>query len=597
MTRELADEVRDEQIKVLYRQARVVFIPNVVAGPAIVYVLWDQIPAAWLLAWWAALYLVTGARAVMVWVHGRRARSLAENRRWGWNLAGINALSGAMWGVAGFFFISDAEPLSQAFVIVTLAAMTAGAVSSLSAFLPAYVMFAIPCVAPLIARALLEWHDDAGSRTGTTWLALAILAFIYLAVHLVFARNTQRTLAESIRLRFEKLDLVDQLTVQKERAEAANVAKSKFLAAASHDLRQPMHALGLFIDALRGEPHAQRAARIVDSVTESHLAATGLLDNLLEFSRVDAGIVKAAVASFPVQRLLDQLRAEYTVQASAADLELRIRPCRAFVRSDPVLLSRMVGNLVSNAIRYTDEGRILIGCRRVAGKLRIEVHDSGIGIAKEQHQAIFREFFQIDEGARRGGRPVGMGLGLAIVSGLSQALDHPVRIASTPGKGSVFAVTVPIGEPVAAAVRSEVALTDNLKGKTVLVIDDEAAIRDAVADVLMRWGCLPVTAAGPEQAAELFRVRGGCPDALVVDYQLDRGASGLDAIAHLAAVFGHSIPAIIVTGDTQPERLREASEIGYPLLHKPLAPMRLRAALSAALAAPTIVPAFRVPAR
>jgi two-component system, sensor histidine kinase len=586
MTRELADEVRNEQIKVLYRQGGVAIASNVVAPPAVLYALWGQLPHGLLLAWGAGMYLVTGARALLVWLHRRRARAPHENRRWVWYLAAFTALSGAGWGLAGFLFISGAEPLSQAFVIVTMAAMTAGAVSSLSAFLPAYVMFVIPCVGALIARTLLEWRANAGSSSGAMWLMLAMLSTLYLAVHIVFARNTQRTLVESIRLRFEKLDLVEQLTVQKERAEAANVAKSKFLAAASHDLRQPMHALGLFIDALRGEPHAERAARIVDSVTESHQAATGLLDNLLEFSRVDAGIVKAAVASFRVQRLLDQLRAEYTVQASAADLELRIRPCRAFVHSDPVLLARMVGNLVSNAIRYTDEGRIVIGCRRVAGRLRIEVHDSGIGIAKDQHQAIFREFFQIDDGARRGGRAVGMGLGLAIVSGLSQALGHPVTLASTPGKGSVFAVTVPIGEPVAEGASFEVALADNLKGKTILVIDDEAAIRDAVAEVLMRWGCLPVTASGPEHAAEIFRARGGWPDALVVDYQLDRGTSGLDAIAHLSAAFGRSIPAIIVTGDTQPERLREASDIGYPLLHKPLAPMRLRAALSAALTRP-----------
>ena len=585
MTRDFAEAVRDEQIEVLYRQCRVVFVPNVVATPAIMYVLWDQLPQAWLLAWGAAVYLVTGVRALLVWLHGRRARNPAENRRWGWKLAGMNALSGAMWGVAGFLFISGAQPLAQAFVIVTLAAMTAGAVSSLSAFLPAYVMFAVPCVGPLVVRALLEWRADAGTRTGTTWLLLAILALVYLTVHLVFARNTQRTLTDSIRLRFEKLDLVEQLTVQKERAEAANVAKSKFLAAASHDLRQPMHALGLFIDALRSEPHAPKAGHIVDNVIESHQSATSLLDNLLEFSRVDAGIMNVAVSHFPVQRLLDQLRTDYALQASAADLDLRIRPCSAFVRSDPVLLARMVGNLVSNAIRYTDEGRILVGCRRVAGALTIEVHDTGIGIAPEEHQAIFREFYQAGDGTRRRGKALGMGLGLAIVSGLSQALAHPVTVRSTPGKGSSFAVRVPLGEAVAAVASAPVALADELRGKTILVIDDEAAIRDAVAEVLGRWGCHPVAAASARDAAAIFAARGDRPDAMVVDYQLERGESGLDAIAHLHAAFAMHVPAIIVTGDTQPERLREASAIGYPLLYKPLAPMRLRAALTAALQA------------
>jgi CheY-like chemotaxis protein len=352
-----------------------------------------------------------------------------------------------------------------------------------------------------------------------------------------------------------------------------------------------MHALGLFIDALRSESHAPKASAIVDNVIESHASATTLLDNLLEFSRVDAGIANVAMADFPVQRLLDQLKSEYALQASAADLELRIRPCGAFVRSDPVLLGRMVGNLVSNAIRYTEEGRVLVGCRREAGALRIEVHDTGIGIAPEEHQAIFREFYQAGDGTRRRGKALGMGLGLAIVAGLAHALSHAVTVRSRPGKGSSFAVRVPLGKAVAASISAPVALADDLKGRTILVIDDEATIRDAVCEVLLRWGCRPVAAASSREAAAIFEARGGRPDAMVVDYQLEGGESGLDAIAYLYTAFAFYVPAIVVTGDTQPERLREASVIGHPLLYKPLAPMRLRAALSAALqAAPAARP-------
>ena len=583
MTPDIAAHIRDEQIKVLYRQARVVFVPNVLACPAIAYVLWNALPHGALLAWVAAMYLVTGARALLVWIYARGARTIEENRRWGWALAAMNMVSGAGWGAAGFFFVGYSDPLGQAFVIVTLAAMAAGAVGSLSAFFPAYALFAIACVGPLIARTLVEWRITPGD-SGTTYLLLSLLALVYLAVHLVFSRNTERALVESIRLRFEKGLLVEQLTVQKERAEAANVAKSKFLAAASHDLRQPMHALGLFIDALRSEAHAPRAERLVEKVTDSHIAATGLLDNLLEFSKVDAGILKPVVASFPVQRLLDQVRAEYEVQASAADLELRIVPSSAWVRTDPVLLARMLGNLVSNAIRYTEQGRILIGCRRLPAHLRIDVLDTGIGIAVEEHEAIFREFYQVD-GARRRRRAQGMGLGLAIVHGLALTLEHTLKVSSIPGKGSAFGVRVPLGERVVADAPVPAEIMDGLAGRTVLVIDDEPAIRDAVSEVLRRWGCEPVAAASALEAARLFPSRGGVPDAMVVDYQLENGASGLDAILHLEAVFGAQVPAVVFTGDTQPERLREANDIGYPLLYKPLAPMRLRAALSNALQA------------
>ena len=591
MAPDIAAQIREEQVKVLYRQARVVFVPNMIACPAIVYVLWNALPHGALLAWLGAMYVVTAARALLVWLHGRRERSQEDNRRWGWALAAMNMVSGSGWGTAGYFFVGYSDPLGQAFVIVTLAAMASGAVGSLSAFFPAYAMFAIACVSPLIARTLVEWQATPGSA-GTTYLLLGILSLVYLTVHLVFSRNTERALVESIRLRFEKLLLVEQLTVQKERAEAANVAKSKFLAAASHDLRQPMHALGLFIDALRNESHATHAARLVDKVTDSHAAATGLLDNLLEFSKVDAGILKPVVTSFPVQRLFDQLRAEYELQASAAELELRIVPCSACVRSDPILLGRMLGNLVSNAIRYTDEGRILIGCRRLPGHVRIEVIDTGIGIPVGEHHAIFREFYQVD-GARRRRRAQGMGLGLAIVSGLAQALEHTLRISSIPGKGSVFAVKVPLGAVASDASANEAGITDNLAGRVVLVIDDEPAIRDAVCEVLRRWHCEPIAAGSAADAVRLVRQRGRAPDAMIVDYQLEHGESGLDAIVHLEAAFGAGVPAVVVTGDTQPERLREANDIGYPLLYKPLAPMRLRAALSAALAsqARSVIPA------
>src|SRR5262249_1402051 len=500
-----------------------------------------------------------------------------------WALAAMYGLSGALWGTAGVLFFDPAEPLFVAFLAMLGAGMTAGGVSSASPFLPAYLMLALPCVRPFIAPAYRQWHVGGG---GPTYLLLALLSTVFLLVNLTFARNTARTVQESILLRFEKLDLVEQLTTEKERAEAASVAKSRFLAAASHDLRQPLHALGRFIDALRAEPHAPRAGRIVDSIQESHRATTSLLENLLDFSKVDAGIVKPALASFPVQGVLDQVRADYALQANAADLEFRVRSCRVAVRSDPVLLARMLGNLISNAIRYTETGRVLVGCRRRAGHLRIEVHDTGIGIPEGQHQAVFREFYQVEDGARPQRKGVGMGLGLAIVSGLAKALEHPVPLSSAPGKGSVFAVRVPLADPqTAVAAAPAPVMSDSLRDRTILVIDDEPAIRDAVAEVLLRWGCHPLTAGSAEAAAAAFAARGERPDAMVVDYQLEHGEAGVEAIARLAVIFGTSLPAIIVPGATRRERRRGVREIGSRRLYKPLAPMRLRAALTAALQA------------
>ena len=581
MTADSTAAVRDEQVEVLFRQARITFVPNLVAVPAIVYLLYAEVPHVDLLAWGAAMYAVTAARALLVWLHGRRPREPRANLRWATALVAANSVSGSGWGAAGFFFVTGSAALSQAFVIVTIAAMTSGAVSSLSALLPAYVAFAVPCVGPLIVRMFLAWGGGSGGD-GVAYLMIGILAIVYLGVHVFFARNTERNLVESIRLRFENVALVEQLKREKERAESASLAKTKFLAAASHDLRQPMHALGLFIDALRAEPHTARGRRLSDSVADSHQAATALLDNLLEFSRVESGSLEPVPRVFPVQALLDSLRNDFAVQASAAELELRVRACGAQVRSDPILLARLVGNLVANAIRYTDQGRVLVGCRREAGALRIEVHDTGIGIAPERQAHVFREFYQVDGGARRRGRSVGMGLGLAIVAGLAQALGHAVSLRSQPGRGSAFCVRVPVASPVAAEPSAAEGVAHDLRGRTVLVIDDDPAIVEALAVVLARWGCIAAGAAGAREGIAAFASR-GAPDAMVVDAQLDEGASGIAAVAEVRSALGGAIPAIIVTGDTDPARMREAAAIGYPLLHKPLSPMRLRAALFSCL--------------
>jgi signal transduction histidine kinase/ActR/RegA family two-component response regulator len=581
MTPETAAAVRTEQLEVLYRQARVAFVPNLLAVPALVYALYGDVAPAKLLAWGAFMYLVTGGRAFLVWLHAHRRRDRRVDERWFWPLATGNAMSGAGWGAAAWLFIAGTPPLAQAFVIVNIAAMTAGAVSALATSSLSYTAFAVPCLTPLIARMFVE----AATRPsgGSAYLLVGLLTILYLVMQLHFARNTERTMLESIRLRFENVDLVAQLTREKERAEAASVAKTKFLAAASHDLRQPVHALGLFIDALRSEQHAPRARHLVEAVAESQQAATVLLDNLLEFSRVQSGSLAPSLRVFGVQSLLDALRHDFTVQASAAELELRIRPCDAFVRSDVVMLTRLMGNLVSNAIRYTEHGGVLVACRRRGAHLSIEVHDTGVGIPADRHGDIFREFYQVD-GSRSRGRTVGMGLGLAIVAGLSQALEHAVTVASRPGHGSTFTVRVPLAQGVDAREPTFTPAGRELAGHAILVIDDDPAIVEALDAILVRWGCEPVGASSAEEAIERLQGR-PAPSAMVVDAQLAEGATGLAAIAAVRAVLGRGVPAIMVTGDTDPERMREASDFGFPVLHKPVSAMRLRAALSASIEA------------
>jgi signal transduction histidine kinase len=579
VTPDIAAHIRDEQVRVLYRQARVVFIPNVVATPAIVYVLWSALPHVALLSWLAAMYLVTALRAFLVWMYGRVPREGEENRRWGWALAAMNMVSGAGWGAAGFYFVGYSDPLSQAFVIVTLAAMASGGVGSLSAFFPAYAMFAIACVGPLIARTLVEWRA-VGGPAGTTYLLLGVLSLVYLAVHLFFSRNTERALVESIRLRFEKLNLVEQLTVQKERAEAANVAKSRFLAAASHDLRQPIHALTLFVGQLQAVRVPPQAQALVQRIERSVDALEALFEALLDLSRLDVGIVMPQPKTFPLQDLLSRLVADFAPAAEAKGLALTQVPTSLWVRSDPLLLDRILQNLVANAIRYTVEGRVLIGCRRCGEHVDLVIADSGVGIDPLHMPNIFQEFYRV--GLPREDKAQGLGLGLAIVQRISLLLDHPVSVASVPGKGTIVRVRVPRAAAEDRAVVQEPVVGQDLRGTRVLVVDDEAAAREAMQGLLAQWGCDVITARGGDDAVPGTRNRR--PDVVLCDLRLADGESGLEVVRRLRAEHGSGLACAFITGESAPERLVEVRASGDPIAFKPTNPGKLRALIEHLLA-------------
>lgn len=364
---------------------------------------------------------------------------------------------------------------------------------------------------------------------------------------------------------------------------AANEAKSRFLAAASHDLRQPMHALGLFIAQLRERISDSGTLVLVGKVESAVTALQELLDALLDISRLDAGVVTATTADFRLQPMLARLDATFAPQAEGKGLRLRAAPTTLAVRSDPVLIERILLNLLSNAVHYTTRGGILIGCRRRGPNVRIEVWDSGIGIALEQCEAVFQEFYQLGNPERD--RRKGLGLGLAIAARLARLLHTRVDLRSRPGRGSVFAIELPRGtERAEAPAASIVTPPEALRGARVMVVDDDALVLDAMASLLTQWGCEVSTAANGAEALARICGGAGAPDVLLCDYRLPDGETGVDVIAQLRAAAGSEIPATLVTGDTAPERLREAREAGYPLLHKPLQPAKLRALLEQLLA-------------
>jgi signal transduction histidine kinase/CheY-like chemotaxis protein len=361
--------------------------------------------------------------------------------------------------------------------------------------------------------------------------------------------------------------------------QVANLSKSRFLAAASHDLRQPLHALNLFVAQLRAETNHAERSRLSARIEEAVVNMNELFNALLDISRLDAGALNASISEFPVNGILKSIETTFTAAAREKGLRLRMVPSSVWVRSDAILLERILLNLVSNAVNYTLAGGIVVGCRRAGDRLRIEVCDSGIGIPDDQQRNIFGEFYRIATTERD--RPDGLGLGLAIVERLCNLLDHPIGLVTNPGKGSRFYVSVPMAPRRVSFVRppTKAAATINpLRDKLIVVIDDDAPVLDGTRGLLKSWGCRVVTAESDQDAfASLDRNK---PDLIISDFHLKDGRTGMDAVAQLRNAFNAPIPAFLISGDILPERLREVQAAGLHLLHKPVGPMTLRTMMS-----------------
>jgi signal transduction histidine kinase len=353
----------------------------------------------------------------------------------------------------------------------------------------------------------------------------------------------------------------------------ANQAKTRFLAAASHDLRQPIFALALTVGELRETARAPELAALARRIDRSVAALEDLLDALLDISKLDAGAIAAEKQTFPLQSVLERLADELGPAAEEKGLRFRVVPTSLWSESDPTLLGRIVLNLVANAVRYTREGGIVVGCRRRGAQAEIVVADSGIGIAAADQARIFEEFYQAD--SRQRDRAKGLGLGLAIVDRVARLLGHAITVKSQVGRGSVFGVRVPIvpprpGEPASAAPETDT----QLAGLRVLVVDDEPDVRAALDGLLQRWGCSVETAASGGEALSAGRAP---PDLVLCDLRLGEGGSGFDVLDRLKARWGTRLHGIIVTADASTERIADAHARGYPLLRKPVRPAKLRA--------------------
>lgn len=401
---------------------------------------------------------------------------------------------------------------------------------------------------------LSEWQHN---------LLIQIMIFIFTTATMLF-------LARVAQLRQSQLiDSSEALRKAKEKAEIANSAKGRFLAAASHDLRQPLHALSLLVSLLRRRYHAEDDLQIIAPIENATQALKEMLDTLLDISKLDANIIVPQKQSIPFASLQARLDSEFRMQLQSKGLDLRIRPSAAHIYTDPTLLMAILRNLLTNAGHYTEHGGILLAGRLRQGQLLIQVWDTGHGISAAEQEKIFDEYYQVSNPERD--RNKGLGLGLAIVNRIANLLEHPLRLSSRVGRGTMFEVAVPLSiaaSPPIKAAQALPALPAPASQATILVIDDDPLVREGTSLMLANLGYLPLAVDNAKEALE--QLAGQPPDLIIADYRLRNEQTGITAIAEIRARLGMSIPAILVSGDTLPARLHEAKASAIELLHKPV---------------------------
>jgi two-component system, sensor histidine kinase len=558
--------IRGELVKMLHQHTWLMSLAvGLTATGFTAYLFADALPLTWVVAWFVLINSIILVRIGLILGFARAVPAAEALPKWERYQTAAVWLNGLAWGLPAFA-LSNGDLTLIFFYATVLCGFVAGAIPALTYSVPAYSGFAVLAGAPLIGR--LFTLDEV------VFHLIGVLACLFVLINIASVRLGNRRVREQISLEFANRQLVRDLTVAKEQAERADAVKSQFLAAASHDLRQPLHALGLFVDALDQQTHETKLRNLIGNIKLSTTSLGELLDALLDVSRLDAGVVQPERSAFPVQTLLTTLAAELQADADEKGLALRVAPCSAWVYSDSGMVSRILLNVLVNALRYTEHGRVLMGCRRVAGGIRLEVHDTGPGMTPEQLARVFDEFYQVGNPQRD--RRLGVGLGLAIVRRLSDMLGHEMSLQSRVGRGTVFRLQLPAGAPPPVSEQAPLSPERSLEGVRLLVIDNEAPAREALIASASLWGVQAMGAEDGDSAMRLLESQPCAPDLLIVDYRLGGEENGAGVIGRIRARYGREVPAVIVTGDTAPERLREAQASGCQLLHKPVPAAKLR---------------------
>ena len=570
------DSIQAEQVKAYFKDAGDLNLAGAGVFSLLVYVVHDETP------WWtwapalAVLCLVTLLRAALIRQY-RQAPGSRNSTRWANSQAATGGMAGVCWGLSNAAMLAYLPTTLQLFVLTVSTVVAATSTSEGFSLPQPPRLFIIASLGPSAVYLLA-----AGDRLHIV-LALMLLLFVPVTSGLITKKNT--VFVEAQHLRFQNEALAAELSEQHEKIQLVSASKSRFLAAASHDLRQPLAALMIFLELLEREQQLSNGGKeILRGAQQATASLRGLLDALLDISKLDVHAIKPNMRAFNIQDLLNGLEQEFLPVAKRKGIRLCFVRCSAAVSSDPDLLGQILRNLISNAVRYTESGRVLVGCRHRRGMLDVEVHDTGIGIAESQFTKIFEEFYQIGNQARD--RQQGLGLGLSIVDRAAKLIGHSVTVRSRLQKGSCFTVSVPIARDGVREQQSGVKQQDGAKdlaGRLIAVIENEGAIRAGMLRLLHAWGCRVIVAESAPAMVEQLAAQPEHIDMIISDFGLGGDQNGINAIASIRDHCGASLPALLFTGDISKEAYHAAQTAGLPMVYKPVKPEALRAAILAAI--------------
>ena len=560
-----------DSVRALYAQMPQSIVISVVIGAMFVYAFVHRVGSSTTWSWYAMLCLTQLAG----WWWWRGFRKIQAGTAWSplaWrSLYSARACVAAiLLGSTAWLFYAPEFGDARWLTVLTVCAIAAGSITSYAYHPPTMYGYLALLTFP-------TWFQLSQLTARGSWVAHAIFAF-YILMLAWFGRNQSRLLLESIRIRHENAALVVRLREQAASLEQASTAKSQFFAAASHDLRQPLHALSYYTSLLKPHgqdvPHVERIEQCIGSLDD-------LLEGVLDISRLDSGRIKPQVEPVAVHQLLQRLASLYEGAAAAKGLRLRLHAQPLWALSDSALLERVLANLLNNALRYTLSGCVLLAVRSQGRHLRVQVMDTGVGIPTEAQERIFDEFVQLNNAQRDPSQ--GVGLGLATVRRLCTLLDHRISVRSMPGRGSCFELQLPRAEtpPVAAALLAEPRNDDRLHGR-VLIVDDHELVRESLVQTLTGWGLKCDGAADGQQALVLAAQHSY--DAVLCDWRLPDKLDGIQVLASIQPLQQRLVLTALVTGE--PETSFGAVPAGIVVLRKPIRPIRLRALLTAHLGTP-----------